>query len=268
MTAPTYSDVVAFGECVSTVSETAKSEFLRLAASVDFADWTSAAESLRRIVEGIVNEYGLAASELGAQWYEYCRSLSIAGGYTAKVSDVERSHVIHDANKQIDKLFEGKAGKRTLVSMLSNVVSNTVYNQARETIFDNLEAEAGSSYSRDSAAFRKKIGYGIVTAPKACAFCIVLASRGYVYRSDDVSFHEHCKCVPVPFCDTRQISGYDKILEAHREKYDAAEKVRMSGDMPEELRAQIQAAKDSHEGEWTNLNETLIIMRYQNEGMV
>ena len=268
MAAPTYNDILTFSASVQGICGAARNDFLKLAREVDFSDWSLAAKQLRATIEALMDEYGLAASEMGAQWYEYCRSLNFPDNYTARVSEANRNNLIHDANEEIDKLFEGKTGEAKLVRSLSNVVSDTVYAHARETIFENLDIERSSPYAQGSRSFRDKCGCGIVTAPNACAFCVILASRGFVYKTSDISFHDHCKCVAVPFCDTREISGYDEVLAAHREKYDAAEELRRSGNYPIDLQKQIDDAKAEHEGKWSTINETAIIMRYQNEGMV
>lgn len=275
MTAPTYNDVLRFSKSVERVSSRAGKAFTNLAKRVDFSDWTIAARQLREIVEEIAAEYGLAASELGAQWYEYCRSLNFGGGYTANVEDVNRAYVISDANKAIDKLFDGKVSEAELVKLLSDVVSDRVFAQSRTTVMSNLEQEYARSSSQGDRSFSRKCGYSRVCSAGACAFCTLLASQGFVYcskesaeqRSAGGSYHNNCRCVAVPFSDARDIKGYGKMLDSYEQKYREAEAVRSSGDMPSDLRARIAEAKLNHEGKWTPLNETLVIMRYQNEGM-
>lgn len=49
-----------------------------------------------------------------------------------------------------------------------------------------------------------------------CAFCTMLAGRGFVYTSEDAAggglgntFHDHCDCEPVPTWGEAKLSGYD-----------------------------------------------------------
>ena len=275
MAAPTYNDVLAFSETVDNVSASAKNAFLRRVGDVDFWDWSLAAEELRAIIEEIVTEYGLAASELGAQWYEYCRSLNFPGSYIAKVGEVNRGSLMHDVNNEIDKLFDGKVNEGKLVESLGYVVQSSVIYQARDTVTSNLEEERLSSLSRGDKSFAKKCGYARVTTGSSCAFCVLLASRGFVYASEKSatktktgdSYHPNCRCVAVPFANAHEISGYGDTLKSHEEKYRAADELRISGNMPDDLKERISKAKDNHDGKWSSLDETLVIMRYQNDGM-
>lgn len=275
MTAPTYSDVLKFSKSVERVSSSASKAFTKLAKRVDFSDWTIAAEQLREIVDAIATEYGLAASELGAQWYEYCRSLQFGGRYTASVEEVNHSYVMSDANRAIDRLFDGKVSEAELVGLLADVVTDNVFAQSRDTVIGNLEREYARSSARGDKLFARKCGYSRVCSAGACAFCVLLASQGFVYsseksatkRGDGGSYHSNCRCVAVPFSDAKEIPGYGELLDSYEQMYREAEAVRNSGDMPDELRARIAEAKLGHEGKWTPLSETLVIMRYQNDGM-
>lgn len=275
MPAPTYSDVLAFSNAVGRVSDTARRAFEKRVGEVDFYDWSLAAQELRAIIEEIVTEYGLAASELGAQWYEYCRLFVTPGSYTAQLEEVNRDALMHDVNEEIDKLFAGSVTEGKLVESLSNVVTYSTYDQARSTVTSNLETERRSSLSRGNKSFADKCGYARVTTGSSCAFCVLLASRGFAYASEKSatktktgdSYHPNCRCVAVPFHNAHDISGYGEILKDHEAKYDQADEMRVSGNMPDELKERIADAKAHHDGRWSSLNETLVIMRYQNEGM-
>lgn len=52
----------------------------------------------------------------------------------------------------------------------------------------------------------KSVGYARATSAKPCAFCAMLAGRGYVYRSSetaDFKPHDACHCQPEPAYDLR-----------------------------------------------------------------
>lgn len=275
MAAPTYRDVLTFKRSVEKVSKEAGKSFEKLAAKVDFTDWALAADQLREIVEIIVRKYGLAASEIGAQWYEFCRSLEFGSGYRAIIGDVDANQTRRGVDAEVDKLFSGEAGTGELVSSLTMLVSDSVYEQSRDTVLNNVELEHKQALSQGNRRLAEKCGYSRVTTGDACAFCVLLASRGFAYHSERAalkdksgdSYHKHCKCVAVPFARAGEISGYGETLSDHESKYIAADNLRRSKDYPDDLANRIADAKRNHDGKWTPLNETLIIMRYQNEGL-
>ena len=275
MAAPTYRDIQTFSKSVEKVSKAASKEFDKRAKEVDFSDWSLAASQIREIVDDVASKYSLAASELGAQWYEFCRGLNFDSRYTALVHEVDKKKLMGDANREIDKLFAGAVSASELNPLVSSVVASNVYSQSRETVFANLENERRKALSRGDREFARKCGYARVTAASPCAFCSMLASRGFVYRSDETalktktgdSYHNHCHCTAVPFAKASEIKGYSDKLAEHESKYREADNLRRSKDYPDDLTDRINNAKRNHDGRWTSLNETLVIMRYQNEGM-
>ncbi len=276
MAAPTYNDIYTFSRTLQHISQEARSEFQKLLSEVDFSDWSIAANQLRTLIQGIVSRYGLASAEIGAQWYEYCRKMNFDSRYTAIVGEVSRYGLMSDVNAEIDKLFNGEVDEAELVSRLSGVVVDQVQKQARDTILSNINTEYLDAIARGDKSFANKCGYARVTTGDSCAFCIMLASRGFVYASEKTAtkskrtgdkYHQHCHCVAVPFAKADSIKGYEKTLYKHKQMYHDADNLRRSGNYPDELRERIDEAKSNHFGKWTSLNENAIIMRYQTEGL-
>ena len=281
MPAPTYNDILAYANQVQTVSNEASNAFLAAARQVDFSDWTRAAEQLRQIIESIVDYYGLATSELGAQWYEYCRALSVGGEYSATVGAPDTATAIAAANREIDKLFDGKVDSNKLVGLLHDVVADQVFSQSRDITIINILEDGDIDGG----------GYARVPVGDTCAFCIMLASRGFVYASEKSAlrsktggkYHRNCNCIAVPFHEARTIPGYQEKLHKYEQMYFDADNKRRSGDIPDELKANIKEAKKRHNekheeylrGEnpdgpaepWRSYNEITMIMRWQNEGL-
>ena len=275
MPRPTYEDVWTFAQSVQRVSQEARNVFLAGAMQIDFEDWTTAAQQLRELVFSIMDAFGPAADELGAQWYEFCRTGNYDRGYTAIVGEGSRYSVKSDIDAAIDKLFNGETTENELIDSLAGVVVNQTQEHARNTILENLDEDLRQAKAANDSDFIDSCGYARVTTAGACAFCILLASRGFVYTSEKTAsrnkfgrkYHDDCRCVPVPFTDAHQIKGYGSVLEGHEQKYRDADNLRRSGDYPDELKERIKAAKDNHDGRWSSLNEDLIIMRWQNEGL-
>lgn len=284
MAAPTYSDIWTYAHSVHGVSQKARDAFLEAAEAVDFSDWASAAEQLREITLEIVDVYGLAAGELGAQWYEFCRAKKYGSSYTAVVGQVSRYSVKASADAVIDKMFDGKIGAGAVVGQLAGVVADQVQRKNRDVIFENLYIEYNAAVARGDRKTAAQIGYARVPQGNACAFCIMLASRGFVYTSEHTAtrsrgggkYHEHCTCEAVPFTRADEIAGYSGDFGKYNEMYDDARAMWKSGSMPEELEQRIADAKAEHAEKmangqawdrWGDDNEIAIVMRWQNPGL-
>lgn len=284
MASPTYEDIWTYAHTVQGISQEARAAFLKAAESVDLDDWAAAADQLRDIITEIVEVYGLASGELGAQWYEYCRSKKYDSRYTAIVGATSRYGIVSDCDTVIDKLFDGKITTEEMVASLAGVVVNQVQKHARDTILDNLDIEYKAAMARGDRKMAGEIGYARVPMGDACAFCIMLASRGFVYRSEYTAtktkwgdkYHPNCTCEAVPFTQAGDIKGYGRKLDAYYETYADARDLWRSGNMPEELEKRIADARAEHsqkiaEGlasdRWGDDNEITIVMRWQNPGM-
>lgn len=286
MASPTYSDILAYSSEVGKVSEAAAIEFAKLAKTVSFDDWSVAADKLRNLVMQVVDVYGLPASELGAQWYEYCRMLGIGGEYEASTIKPTRAKVVGDANRRIDRLFIGDITTDDLTFELGNVVQMQVKNVARDTVVGNMDIEYRNAIRRGDGKSTKKMTYARVPVGDTCAFCMLLASRGYVYGSEYAAgkrgsgneFHDGCDCEVVPFSGPGSIKGYD--YKQYEDKYLSARKLWSKNDRPDELTDRIDDAREEHEKrnverakkglepiKWTDLNEITITMRYQDPGL-
>lgn len=114
----------------------------------------------------------------------------------------------------------------------------------------------------------------VPTGNETCSYCIILASRGFDYDSEETASHTHenCDCRVIPsWSDNVIIEGYEQSKASYKAFYDKCEEMRVSDDMPEELRLRIAAAKNKHDADykagrtknkWTTINELTIIARY------
>ena len=284
MASPTYDDIFEYARRVQSVSQEARDMFIIATQNIDFDDWTTAAEELRTVITQIVDYYGLASSELGAQWYEYCHELGTGRGYTAIVGETSRYSVRSDVNAVLDKMFDGAIDEHRALELLKGVVTDQVQKQARDTILSNLNDEYLEAKRLGSDTFAAQLGYARVPVGDTCAFCIMLASRGFVYASERSAsqtrlgnkYHPNCNCTVVPFTQAHTIPGYEGLLEKYERMYRDADKARRSGNLPKELKKHIEVTRREHnerymKGEaserWRSYNEITMIMRWQNEGL-
>ena len=269
MPAPSYQDVWNYAHRLESVSQAAKNEFLAAIEDVDFSDWATAADQLREIVQGIVDWYGLAAQDLGAQWFEYCEELATQANPSQLVGESGRYSTRSDVDAAIDKLFDGEVDEQKLVELLQGVVVEQTKRRARSEI----ESRIAEKMQAEGGRGKVKYGYARVPVGDTCAYCIMLASRGFDYWTEKTARaadHPGCNCVIIPFHEASTIPGYEDKLASYREQYaEARQAVR---DPSPELQARIDIARHNHEvayanGEtttrWSQMNEIAIAMRYQ-----
>lgn len=75
--------------------------------------------------------------------------------------------------------------------------------------------------------FRKRIRYARVPSGPSCGFCIMLASRGFVYASEETAgafskFHTGCNCSVIAGYEGLKVAGYD--YDGMYERYEACRK--------------------------------------------
>ena len=285
MARPTFKAVWNFSNALAKVSTKARDAYIKAVDEVDFTDTEKAVEQLKRIGRLFLDKYGLAARELGAQWYDYCRQLAIDSGYTAGVGDVSRYSIDSDIDALAAKLANGEISEADFIARLGGVMTTQIHNEARNVILGNLAEEHLKAMEDGNDELAGKIGYCRVPVADACAFCVLLASRSFypwqLYTSAKTAgegrkYHDDCRCVVMPFFKATQIEGYQKKLDTYNEQYRTADNKRRAGIQDEELAERIAKAKAEHKekyerGEvtepWRSINEDLIIMRWDNPGM-
>lgn len=83
----------------------------------------------------------------------------------------------------------------------------------------NVKLDANNTITRNAKRDQSKgVKYARVpTSREPCAFCVLLAGRGFVYASEKVAvidkegehYHVNCKCKAVPGFDGDTVEGYD-----------------------------------------------------------
>lgn len=266
MPAPTYNDVVTYANGLRGVSDAARDAFLAAAMDVDFTDWARAADQVREIAERVCNIYGLAAQTLAGQWYDYCQQLATDQPPEQLTGDTEQRSVIPAVNEQVDKLFDRVYTEQQLVQALQSVVTEHIKQRAADEI---------GARAMESKAKGRKVGYCRVPVGDTCAYCVMLASRGFDYlteKSAASASHDGCDCVVVPFHKADSIPGYEDQLRGYRDQYDEAR--RLVKDPPKELQERFDEAKAKHDEDyragltatrWSDANKLTIAMRYNGD---
>ena len=148
-----------------------------------------------------------AASALAAEMYDELRMQSgVRSGYTAIAPGLNEEAVRQSIYSTLAEWEESGSDLGFMFQRLLDVTDRRVFGDANDTIrYNVLRDPAKPRYAR------------VLGSDEACAFCTMLASRGFVYRSEESANHRHtnCKCTVWPswgfdpMIGSPPIEGYD-----------------------------------------------------------
>lgn len=172
------------------------------------------------ILQQVFENYGDLAGKASAEMYD---QIMAALGADVPIADIENVYInTHDnateqAHFQATKLL--KYGIGAFAEAMGKVAKDHVKATAQRTTMANANRD------KDKGVKYAVVPQGIET----CGYCIVLASRGFVYTEKRLSTHDHCDCAIVPGYDDTQVDGYD--VNHYMAIYSAATDVAGSTDM-------------------------------------
>lgn len=209
------------------VVDQAKADLYAFFSTWDMSQPDAMRNALLEIVPAITAEYGDAAAEAATLWYEEVRDAArVSGGFAARpAAGVPAAVVEENVRYAAGQIFIGNPERA--LGIIASAIGRHIANQARGTIEENVRRDpSGPSYAR------------VPSGAKTCAWCEMLASRGFVYYNAETAgalgqFHDDCDCQIVPeFRKGKpRIEGYDP--DAYRERYMKAREVAGSGDQNE-----------------------------------
>ena len=233
------------------------------------------ADKIRVAVRKTAEKYGMSAQELGAQWYEHCAAAAGVDVEAALVGEIDYDEVDARFDRLLEEYAQGGETFEQMESKLRDELEASIRQWERDTIAENLDRDA--SYERRGRG-RYNAGFARVPVGETCAWCFMLASLGYWYRSyesaggvDPNHYHLHCDCEVVAYNDPENIVGYDDF-DTYKDMYTSARDAYDNGDYSPELAERIARAEARHNEKyergdysqpWTKYNGVLMVMREQ-----
>lgn len=295
------SEVRKYQDAMAKIERRAKSDFYNELLTFDWQKATII-DDLLELVGRYFSTYGELAAELGRQFYQFCVDNEVTDRrtYTATSNyDYEntRGPIENQVEYYVERMQRGEIEEQDLLNSLSMTLGDYVNRENRKVILDNLDAEEdwleddsrqddGSYVSNRETSSRppkyaiQKKGVAYVRVPTsgcACAFCMMMASRGAVYWSEERAggtpsskYHDHCRCTVVRVSTSEPfVEGFDET--EYYDMYSNARRALYDGDLPPKVYERIDKAKARHdklyrEGKfdtpWRDINEIEIAMRY------
>lgn len=231
-------------ELASLATESLTDYFGRL----DLSRPAAARDGLLEMVPALSTQFGDASAVLAAEWYGDMRATEGVPGSYSPVAASAASTVQVQASTRA--LVGGLWTGGDVLSLLTGMLVRAVLTPGRDTIVENVRSDP------------QGYGWGRIAHAKSCDFCVMLAGRGSVYRSERTATfaaHDECHCVAVPSWDQ---SAREVPAMAYTAS-DRMESVRRRAADPSDPKKQRQAQRvlDNHRenvNQWLTDNHDLI----------
>lgn len=201
----TRQDVNRLSAATSRLASSAQEDLAIFFDGLDLTRPAAARDELVEFLPRLTALYGEAAAVAAAEWFEGLRAGAVGAPYEAVLADpVDDAQVSQTVRYAAGNLFTSTPDQA--LAVLSSATQRYVAYMSRATVARNA--------AHDPARPRwARVPAGAHT----CAFCAMLASRGFVYHSEtkaggaDHRFHDDCRCQIVPEWGRgpAHIEGYD-----------------------------------------------------------
>ena len=186
----------------------------------------------------VMPTYTTMAAQASADFYDAARELVVGEKMGAQaISDFD--------------MRKTEGAVRGFVRFVLRDDVQTFNDQVLQRIDYEMKRSANMSVVENGRRDPKKVRYARVpTGAETCDFCLMLASRGFVYQSESTAsashVHSHCDCRITPGWDGMEVEDYDprSIYDRWQDAIDAKAKERAErkGTTVSEERAAIMAA--------------------------
>lgn len=192
--------------------------------SVDLGHPERVRDELLEVLPRLVDRYGDLAATAAAEWYESLRAEAVSGAYSASLSGgIPADQVQSTARWAAGALWEDDP--TSVLQVLAGPLGRFIRYGGRDTIEQNaMRDRARPRYAR------------VPSRTGCCAWCRMLASRGFVYGSQQKAsgheYHDHCGCQAVPEWGAMHshIEGYDP--DTYLAEYKAARAEAIKAGLP------------------------------------
>lgn len=195
-------------------------------------------ELVLQALDAVMPTYTTMAAQASADFYDAARELVVGEKMGAQaISDFD--------------MRKTEGAVRGFVRFVLDGRVDTFNEQVLQRIDYEMKRSANMSVVENGRRDPKKVRYARVpTGAETCDFCLMLASRGFVYQSEGTAgaghTHYACDCRCIPGWDGMEVEDYDprSIYDRWQDAIDAKAKERAerNGTTVSEERAAIMAA--------------------------
>ena len=171
----------------ATLAALAVREVVRVWHLLDVGHLAASLPQFAAVVAALVQHYGTASAGLAARFYEEARAAAgVRGPFTAvPASPPGLDQVEAELKWATRNLWSATPDVQAARTLVTGAADRMVLDTGRETVTGAVQHD------------RRARGWARVTEPRACSFCLLLATRGAAYRSEQTAefrSHDHCRC--------------------------------------------------------------------------
>lgn len=143
---------------------------------------------LAAMVMALIHRYGGASSAHAAAYYRAARAdAGIPGRVAIRTAPLPPAEQV---TKSLEWATSGlyraatPEAEQAAATKVQGLTQSLALNMGRSTVIETVKAD------------REAKGWARVPEPGACSFCLLLATRGAVYKTSTAEFksHDHCRC--------------------------------------------------------------------------
>lgn len=210
-------DIDRLSKSTNSVVDMAKRDVRKLFRRLDGQPLSEVEASLVESVPSLVREYGDLAASVTEEWYMELREREVGDRFHGSLGGRASEDAVIGSTRYAARNLPD-SGIAEALGSLSGAVQRHVKYSSRDTV------------RRLVGQDRSKPRFGRVPSGtgKTCAWCEMLASRGFVYLTEETAgiakdhYHDDCGCEVVPEWESEHahIKGYDP--DAMYDRYQAA----------------------------------------------
>lgn len=174
-------------------------------------------DALMDVLPALGDQYGDAAAELAASYFETARERADARGSFTPVLAERPQRARWEALSRwgVDPLFSAAPDAQTALTLIAGGLQRSIADQHRLTVVE-------SSLADPAASGWRRVGVG-----DNCGFCRMLIDRGHVYTEAGVTFrsHDNCNCAAAPSWDSNVVKvSTEPYRQSRKNRSDATRK--------------------------------------------
>lgn len=196
-------EIQAYTSKLNTLSQATRDVVAKLLSQIEYTDVADLRNQLIEILEPFLAASTDTAAAYAAEFFELAHTTATGTPYTAQSVSGRDPKTTNEAIRAlVNPINQGK----TLADITNSLLERVDYEikkTAAETVYKNAERdEACTGWAR------------VPTGRDTCTFCLMLASRGFAYKSEANAgkydhFHANCDCRIIPGFDGMEVEGYD-----------------------------------------------------------
>lgn len=178
---------------LSVLTDSAERQISRLFRKPTSAD--AMKEVLLNELPAVVEMHGSAAATLTADWYDDLRVSERVPGRFRAIPAEPAGGVGELVGWAMDSAYKAVPDWAAVLFKTLSGAQKRVLNSSRETVMLSARRDAGAS------------GWQRYTMSDACLFCVMIASRGAIFRTRTADFaaHDNCRCTVSPVWGNKMI---------------------------------------------------------------